>query len=465
MYTHRETVVTSLVEPPNSQIGPQQTLTQTQADRHLKKIEITYRNNADSDYTERIEELNKAFNYSHNRHHYWSDPQQALLYASPLYEMTSTEQRMALNHLHWFVNYNYISNSETETVFFNQVTAGVFSALGGYNTLSDELAVETEQEHHHIKAFRKVGLMTATALIGREGLNALLKWNSYKLSLGHDPVPTYEYYALRSVAKRLFKSQKPRYSRYLSELEANGKFIIKAPTAGMLGRSLEYSLPLQSFFSFSWGAGSPFMACQFYAMRIIANLYLKNMEHPIAKYYKKLENQGEFIPAPTAISRYHFLDESFHTTISQLLAKDLYKDFAKPTAYEKFVANFAIYMLQRGTLGGLSGVLPHRYFADDYTIMELVYRLLQAPLFGMSAQDALHWMERCFCQEHEGFHVTFQNRQRLLSELQRFFEDVDYLWPVNREMRVMAARGSIEQALQSNRKAFQKFSQLLTETC
>ena len=452
--------MTSLVEPPN----PQQSMAQTQADRNFKKIEITYHNNADSDYTERIEELNKAFNYSRDSDHYWSDPEQSLLYGSPFYEAASPDQRLALNHLHWFVNYNYISNSETETVFFNQVTASVFSALGGYDTLSEELAVETEQEHQHIKAFRKIGLTTATALIGREGLNALLKWNSYKLRLGHDPVPTYEYYALRSVAKRLLKSKQPHYSRYLRELEADSEFIIKAPTTGMLGRSLDYSLPLQSFFSFSWGAGSPFMACQFYAIRIIANLYLKNMEHPIAKYFKKLENQGEFIPAPTAVSRYHFLDESFHTTISQLLAKDLYKDFAKPTAYERFVANFGIYMLQRGTLGGLSGVLPHRFFADDYTIMELVYRLLQAPLFGLSAQDALHWMERCFCQEHDGFHVTFQNRQRLLSELQRFFEDVDYLWTVNREMHVMAARGSIDQALQSNRKTFQKFSQSIVQS-
>jgi hypothetical protein len=447
--------VKSFVEPPN----PQQAMTQAQTDRYLKKIEITYHSNADSDYTERIEELNKAFDYSRDRHHYWSDPEQSLLYGSPFYEAASPDQRLALNHLHWFVNYNYISNSETETVFFNQVTASVFSELGGYDTLSEELAVETEQEHQHIKAFRKIGLTTATTLIGREGLNALLKWNSYKLRLGHDPVPTYEYYALRSVAKRLLKSNQSPYSRYLSELEENSKFIIKAPTTGMLGRSLDYSLPLQSFFSFSWGAGSPFMACQFYAVRIIANLYLKNMEHPIAKYFKKLEHQGEFIPAPTAVSHYHFLDESFHTTISQLLAKDLYKDFAKPTASEKFVANFGIYMLQRGTLGGLSGVLPHRFFADDYTIMELVYRLLQTPSFGLSAQDALHWVERCFCQEHDGFHVAFQNRQRLLLELRRFFEDVDYLWPVNREMRVMAARGSIDQALQSNRKTFQKFSQ------
>lgn len=433
------------------------TLNQEQTKKSKKLIETIYRNNTESDYTEKIQDLSKNFNYNNNSNHYWSEPEQSLLYGTPLYEAASPAQRLALNHLHWFINYNYISDSETETVIFNQVTSSVFEAIGGYETLTNELAVETEQEYYHINSFRKIGLMTANALIGREGLNALLKWNSYKLTLGRDPFATYEYYALRSIAKRMFQSKKPQYSRYLYELEQKNKFIIKAPTTGMLGRSLD--LPLQSFFSFNWGAGSPFMACQFYSMRIIANLYLKNMEHPIVKYFKKLEKNGEFIPTPTAVSHYHFLDESFHTTISQLLAKDMYKDFAKPTAYEKFVANLAIYMLQRGTLGGLSAVLPHRYFADDYTIVELIYRLLQAPVFGMSSQDALHWIKQCLCGEHEGFHVATNNRQRLLGELRRFFEEFDYLWPVNREMRLMAARGSISDAIDSNIKTFEQFSQ------
>ncbi|MDJ0734084.1 MAG: hypothetical protein QNJ47_08395 [Nostocaceae cyanobacterium] len=449
--------MTTTIKPPETQ-EKFSTLTERQTKRHEKLIETTYRNNIDSDYTEKIEELSKSFNYNNNRDHYWSESEQSLLYASPLYEVASPAQKLALNHLHWFTNYNYISNSETETVNFNQVTSSVFAAIGGYETLSRELSFETEQEYYHINAFRKIGLMAANALIGKKGLNTLLKWNSYKLTLGQDPLPTYKYYALRSLAKRMLSGRKQQYSPYLRELEQKNKFILKAPTAGMLGRSLEYSLPLQSFFTFNWGSGSPFMACQFYTIRMIANLYLKNMEHSIAKYCKKLENKGKFIPTPTAISRYHFLDESFHTTISQLLAKDMYKAFPKPTPYEKFVGNMAIYMMQRGTLGGLSGVLPHRYFADDYTIMELVYRLLQAPVFGMSSEDALDWMKRCFCQEHEGFYVASKNRQRLLGEMRRFFNDVDYLWTVNREMRVMAARGSIQTAIQSNTKTFEQFS-------
>ncbi|MEO1402069.1 MAG: hypothetical protein AAFV72_12595 [Cyanobacteria bacterium J06635_1] len=421
-------------------------------------VATTYDNNIASDYTEKIEALNRQFRYANNNAHYWSDPGQSVTYGTPLYDSATSAQRLALNHLHWFANYNYISDSESETVAFNQITGSVFKSIGGYETLAEELTVETEQEYQHINAFRKIGLMTATSVIGKSGLNALLKWNSYKLKLGQDKVPTYQYYALRAIAKRMSRDTRAHYSDYLNQAEAQSPFILQAPTTGMLGRSLEFSVPLQSFFSFSWGAGSPFMACQFYTIRMIANLYLKNMEHGIAKYYKTLENTGEFIPAPTAVSRYHFLDEAFHTTISQLLAKDLYREFDKPTAYERFVANISLYMMQRGTLGGLSGVLPHRYFADDGTIMEVLYRLLQGPVFGMAADEALHWMQLCLCQEHDGFHLARSNRNRLLGELRRFFQPVEYLWPINRDMQVMAKRGSIDAALRQNKITFDQFS-------
>ncbi|MGB3201842.1 MAG: hypothetical protein WBA99_13135 [Nodosilinea sp.] len=385
-----------------------------------------------------------------------------MLYGTPLYQEASETQKLALNHMHWFANYNYISDSETETVNFNQITAGVFDTIGFCKTLSQELALETEQEHSHINAFRRIGLMTAANVVGRAGLSEMPKWNSYRMPMGADSMLTSQYYVLRALAKRMYNRVRPQYSHYLTDLEAKDRFILRAPTTGMLGRSLEFSIPLQSFFGFNWGGGSPFMACQFYAVRMIANLYLKNMEYTVVKYSRDLEKADEPVPTPTAISHYHFLDEAFHTTISQVLARDLYKEFAKPTAYESFVANMGIYMLQRGTLGGLSGILPHRYFNDDLTIMGLVYQLLQGPVFGMSAASALHWTEQCFCHDHDGFHLAVKNRQHLLQDLQRFFQNFEYLWPVNREMRVMAARGSIQTAIQKNRQTFARFSQLAT---
>ncbi len=434
------------------------TATNEQVKKHHKLIGTTYQNNSNSDYTEKIDELNKKFKYSHNSNHYWTEPHQSLLFGSPIYESASPSQKLAFNHIHWFANYNYISNSETETVILNQVTADVFSSIG-YETVAQELAMETKQEHYHIKAFRKIGLMTAIALIGKEELNSSFQLKSYNLTLGNNFIPTSKYYALRFVAKSMLNGKKQHYSQYLRELEEKNSFVFKIPTTGIIGRSFKHSL--QNFFTFNWGGGSPFLACQFYAVRMIANMHLKNLEHPIAKYFTKLEKTGEFIPAPTEVSHYHFLDESFHTTTSKVISQDLYKDFSKPTAYEKYLGNLAICLLQHGALGGLSAVLPHRYFNDDYLIMEIVYRLLQAPLFGMSASEALEWMYKCFCCEHEGFHVASRNRQRLISELRGFFADFDYLSPVNREMRIMSSRGSINDTIQSNIKTFQQFSHLV----
>jgi hypothetical protein len=122
------------------------------------------------------------------------------------------------------------------------------------------------------------------------------------------------------------------------------------------------------------------------------------------------------------------------------------------------LSNAVIFLLQRGLLGGLSGALPAT-FRDDVNFMPSYYRLLTSPLFNkMSQEDALHWMEKCLCQEHEGFHVNLKYQQTLLNDLKRFFGHLEYLWPVNREMRVMAEGGSIEKAVKRNQIAFKKFA-------
>ncbi|MEM9949638.1 MAG: hypothetical protein AAF810_26700, partial [Cyanobacteria bacterium P01_D01_bin.36] len=125
--------------------------------------------------------------------------------------------------------------------------------------------------------------------------------------------------------------------------------------------------------------------------------------------------------------------------------------------YEKFVANSIIAKMQKGTLGGLSAVLPHRYFADDSTIFELLYQLLQSPVFGFSSAEAQHWMWRCLCEEHEGLYVAAANRQRLLKELRGFFGEVGYLNAENREMTAMAEQGSIDGAIAQNTRTFNEF--------
>ena len=431
---------------------------QRQGNKHIKLIEKTYRSNIVSDYTEKIEQLDKKFKYSSNSNCYWSEPEHSLLYGTPVYEAASSSQKIALNHLHWFTKYNYTAETETETVAFNQITSSVFRVIGGYDTICQELDLETQQEYSHIHAFRKMGLMTATALIGNKPLQNLQKSHSYKPSLGHNSWVTSQYYALRFLAKNMLKTKRQYYSHYLSQVEGKEKFVVTTPTKGILGRGISASW--QGFFTFNWGGGSPFLACQYYAARMMGNILLKGMEYPLVKYFRKLEKQGEFIPVPTAVSYYHHLDEAYHTTMSRVLSQEMYKDFPNPTAYEKFIANLSIYMVQKASFSGLSGVFPHRYLKDDLFLMTFIYELLQSPLFGMSPREALHWMDRCFCCEHEGFHLAMKNHQHLLSDFRRFFSNFGYLWPVNREMRLMVSGGNIDRTIKNNIKTLRQFSRL-----
>lgn len=443
-------------------------LSEEKVKKHIKLTEINYRRNTESDYTEKIEELDKHFDYSSNSDYYWGEPELSLLYGTPLYEEASPSQKRALNHLYWATQYNQTAATEANAVLYNQVTAGVFGAFRDYETLCQELDLETEQERHHIHAFHMMGYKTKKALLG-SAFNASIQGKSYKKSdsrrgvapkqffsfnLQSSPLSGYQESLFRFVTNKvMLKNQAHCYSTYLRKLEEKGE-AIPAQTTGLLGQL--GPKPLLQFFTLNCGS-SPFLATVFFVTRFMANMLIKNYEYRYSHYHKELEKQGEFIPAPVAVSHYHLLDEAYHTTTSQLIAQDLYKDFSKPTAYEKFLANLTVYRSQVVGLSGLSGGMP-AIFRNDDTFILSYYRLLQSPVFDMSSQEALQWLEKCMCQEHEGFHLTLKYHQRLLSDLRRLFEPIDYLWPVNRDMRVMASGGSIDKAIQNNIKAFERFS-------
>jgi hypothetical protein len=431
--------------------------------KHLQLIENNHQNNIDSGYTEKIEELDKNFKYSNNRDRDWSEPELSILYGTPLYQAASPSQKIALNHLSWVFQYEHTAQSEAETIHYNQITGGSFSAMGSdYEAIARQLEHESAQERSHIHAFYKVNYQTLKALLGKQAFINSSTNKSDRSSSGNLQSSTYQDYALRSIAKIMLKGKEQYHSQYLKELEAQNKLISTSTNGFFHGRG---AIPqsLLRFFAVNWGS-SPFLACQYYTVRFIANMLLKNKEYSIHTYCKKLQKQGEFVPVPTAISYYHLLDEAFHTTTSLFLARDLYKDLPKPTEYEKFVVNLAVYMIQRSNLNGISGVVVNRFYADDPPLMANIYKLLQSPVFDMSAPEALSWIEKCLCHEHEGFHQSAKFHQRLLSELRQFCARLDYLWPINREMRLMASGGSIEKAIQNNIKTFKQFSKTIAQS-
>ncbi|MGV2826968.1 hypothetical protein [Myxosarcina sp. GI1(2024)] len=427
----------------------------------LQLIERTYRSNSDSDYTEKIQELDRSFKYSDASNYYWNAPELSLLYGTPLYEQASEAQKIALNHLYWFVMYNFTATSETQTIVYNKITGGVFAKIRGYETIARILDLESEQELSHIHVFRKICYQMLKALLGKEAFKEPLKDKLYQSSYQSwaEKASQYQYYALRFLANRMLKGKEQYYSEHLKELEQKDNFP-PAFSTGFMGEGLAPRALLQ-FFSFNWGQ-SPFLASHYYTLRFMANLGLKHTEHSNSKYFKKLKKQGKPIPAPTAIAYYHFLDEAFHTTTSRLMARELYKDFPQPTPYEKFIANLAFYRLQNRIWKGLSAVVPDRHRPDDYPVMSFIYKVLQSPLFGMSSQEALYWMEKSLCQRHRGLEQNVKFHENLCQEFRRTFESIDYLWSVNRDMKAMAAGGKIEPAIGRNKKTFQQFSKLVT---
>ena len=433
-----------------------ESLSSDELKKRFKQSENNYQNNLDSDYTEKIEELDKNFKYSSNSNHYWSDPKFSTLYGTPLYEAASPSQKIALNHLAWVSQYSHTAHSEAETIHYNLIAAGCFSTMGGdYEPIARQLEHESSQERSHIHAFYKVSYQTIKALLGKQAFINPIKNESNQQSWSSLQFSNYNYYALRFIAKMMLKEQQYN-SQYLKELEAENKLVSASTNGFFHGRGV-MPQSLIRFLAVNWGS-SPFLASQYFTLRFLANMLLKNVEHSIFLYCKKLHKQGEFVPAPTAISHYHFLDEAFHTTTSQFLGRDLSKSLQNPTAYEKIVVNIAVNMIQRSNFKGISGVLINRPFADDGYLMGYIYNLLKNPLFGMSAQEALYWMEKCFCQEHEGFHLSAKSHQRLLTDVRRFCNKLDYLWPINREMPLVASKSSISEAIQSNIKTFKQFS-------
>ena len=437
-------------------------------DKHRQLIAKTYQSNTDSDYTEKMEALGKNFDYQNNKDVYWGKPEFSTLYGTPLYLEASESQKLALNHLYWIGQYSHTANSEANTILYNRVTAGVFANVPGYEKLCDELNFETDQEHYHIKTFQRIGYKTKQALQGKTTFKNVATQNKITPSWRKKLIPqklqsqfatrwsdsprTIEESILRSLTQLMHGSNGAKYySKYLTQKEGQS---IPTSTGGIIGYAASPSA--FKFMTLNWGS-SPFMACQYYCLRMIANMSLKTYEHQYFKRYRELNKRGEFVPAPTAVSYFHMLDESFHTTMSQTIAQDVYRDFAPPTAYEKILSNIVMIEAQKGILGGLSAWLPAT-FRKDEAFFSSLYKLLQSSIFDMSPEEALHWMEKCLCQEHEGFHSNLKHHQSLLNDFQRFFGRIDYLWAVNREMKIMKAGGNIERVISDNTQAFQKFA-------
>ena len=101
--------------------------------------------------------------------------------------------------------------------------------------------------------------------------------------------------------------------------------------------------------------------------------------------------------------------------------------------------------LMAGSLGDDGVALPH------------CYKILRSRVYGMSHPEAMEALEKVFCHEHDGFHLSAQLRDKFNRAIRRSLSDIDYLWPSNRELKFMD-EVTIDRVLEKNRQRFQKFA-------
>lgn len=371
-----------------------------------RKLQINYTRNKQQDRTQAIDDAAASFRYEDCKDEYWNPEEFSLLYGTPLWEQASASQRIILNQLYWVAYYSQIVSAEIATIFFNQTSAAGLYAQEDFRLVCDMLDLESGQERAHISAFRTVSSQTEAALFGKRIF-------SYPM---RGPFAETMIYADTNRLKTWWKKLQLQYFGLLS-------------------------------------SGSEFLACQYFTVRGVRTLNGKLVQHKLSKYYEK-HPDPENAPIPSKISYYHFMDESFHFNSSTILSHDVVKCLKPPTAFEKLVANLGLRGCQKDHYH--FSVAINGIFWYDPALYQAIYSVLQSPVFGMSAPEALEMMRSCFTSESEGLHRSYETHTEAVESYKAYLDPVDYISQSNRKMSIMAAN-SIPKYVATQTKAFNAF--------
>ncbi len=371
-----------------------------------RKLQINYQRNQQQDQTAAIDVAAAAFKYDQCKDEYWNPEEFSLLYGTPLWEQASLSQRIVLNHLYWVAYYSQIVSAEIATIFFNQTSAAGLYAQEDFRLVCDTLDLESAQERSHIQAFRTIASQTEAALFGQRIFTYPMR----------GPFAETMIFADTNALKSWWKQ-------------------VQLKCFGLLS------------------SDNTFLACQYFTVRGVRTLNGKLVQHKLSAYYQKHPDPDN-APIPSQISYYHFLDESFHFNSSTILSHDVVKCLKPPTKFEQTVANLGLRGCQRDHYhfsAAINGIFWH-----DPSLYTAIYQVLRSPVFGMSDREAKEMMVACFTQESEGLHRSYQTHQEAMESYKVYVEKLDYVWPSNREMTLMAAN-SLPKYLKTQQRAMQKF--------
>jgi hypothetical protein len=371
-----------------------------------KKLQINHSRNKQQDHTQLLDDAALKFNYQDCKNEYWNPEEFSLLYATPVWQQATTSQRLILNQLYWVAYYSQIIAAEIATIYFNQTSAAGLYAQEDFRLVCDTLDLESTQERAHINAFKVVSNQVEQELFGQRIFS----------------------YPMRSpFAETMIFADTNYFRRKWKELQ------LKA--FGLLS------------------ADNTFLACQYFTVRGVRTLNGKLVQHKLSNYFQKHPDKNN-APIPAKISYYHFMDESFHFNSSTIISHDVINFLKPPTEFEKLVANLGIRGCQKDhynfsvTINGIFWYEPALYPA--------VYQVLRSQIFEMSDTEAKEIMQKCFTEETEALHRSFNTHREAVDSYKVYLEPLDYVWDSNKEMSLMSAN-SIPKYLVKQKQEFQRW--------
>lgn len=371
-----------------------------------RKLALNQRRNEEQDHTASIDRAAAEFDFAACRDVAWNPEEFSLLYATPLWDEATPAQRILLNQLYWVAYFNQIISSEIATIFFNQVAAAGMYALEDFRVVCDTLDFESKQERAHINAFKTVSETVEWELFGER---------------------LFTYPMRGPYTETMIFSSNNRAQRFWRSLQLKAYALMSSNNA--------------------------FLASQYLLVRGLRTLNGKLIQHHLSTHYSRDPDKAS-APVPSAISYFHFMDESHHFNTSRIIALDIGRSLDPPTAFEKWAINRGVFGCQKDHFN-FSAVVNGLFWHEPATF-PVIYRMLRSKHFGMEEAEALAMMRRCFCEENEGQHRSRQLQETAIESYCAFVEPVDHLNRSNREMSLMAGN-SVARYLQENRRAMSRF--------
>lgn len=371
-----------------------------------KKLMLNKKRSVEQDHTAMIDEAAQRFCYDDCKEVYWNPEAFSLLYGTPLWDQASAAQRVVLNHLYWVAYYSQIVSAEIATIFLNQVSAAGLYTMEDFRTVCDLLDHESKQERAHIHAFKTISEEVEWRLFGQ----------------------------------RLFTY--PMRGLYEHTMIFND---------GNWAKNYWRNMQLKAFTLLA--SNKAFLASQYLLIRGLRTLNGKLIQHQLSLFYSQHEDQ-ENVPIPSAVSYYHFMDESFHFNTSKIIGHEIPRSLDKPTPFELWAVNRGVAGCQKdhfhfsATVKGI--------FWYEPALFPVLSKLLQSPVFGMSPKEAHEMLKACFTKENDGIHGAHQLHQLAQNSYQSYVDSIDYLNAYNRDMALMG-RSSIARYLKQNANILRRY--------